>query len=145
MITFPNKVYSEAEVIQLYEESYSKWKNKNKTNGKLLSKTRKPRAQQPLFPPLSKKTPDGYYVALDGDILAAWAGWRAVDENLYLTAGSFTAPDYRGQGIQTKLWVKRNSMFAGKSVITITNKKEQGWRNIRQKDGKYRNLPVLRI
>ena len=129
MITFPNKVYSEAEVIQLYEESYSKWKNKNKTDGKPLSKTRTPRAQQPLFPPFTKKTPDGYYVALDGDILAAWAGWRAVDENLYLTAGSFTAPDYRGQGIQTKLWVKRNSMFVGKSVITITNKKEQGWIN----------------
>tara|TARA_R100001086_G_scaffold249945_1_gene191961 strand:+ start:4496 stop:5062 length:567 start_codon:yes stop_codon:yes gene_type:complete len=127
MITFPDKIYSEAELIEMYNNSYSKWINKNKQDGTPLSKTRVPRTQQTLFAPFTRKTPDGYYVAMDGDILAGWVGWGKVSDGLFLTMGSFTAPDYRRQGIQPKLWGKREKIFANSAVMTITNKKEKGW------------------
>ena len=129
MITYPDKIYSESELIQIYNDSYPKWKNKNKDDGTPLAETRTPRAKQPLFAPFTRRTPDGYYVALHGDILAGWAGWVQIDDNLYLTAGSFTAPDYREQGIQPNLWKKRNGIFGNSAVITITNKKEERWVN----------------
>jgi hypothetical protein len=114
-ITVPNKVFSEAEVLQLYAESYPKYKNKKKRNGEDL-------------PPLTRQTPDGYYVAMDGDILAGWAGWKKLDGNTYLTAGSLTLPDYRNNNIQSELlWPKRDAMFGGAAVFTITNNKDEGW------------------
>jgi len=129
-ITVPNKVFSEAEVLQLYAESYPKYKNKKKANGEDLPSTRTPRATQSLFPPLTRQTPDGYYVAMDGDILAGWAGWKKLDSNTYLTAGSLTLPDYRKNDIQSKLlWPKRNAMFGGAAVFTITNNKSAKWIN----------------
>ncbi len=122
-LTFPDKVFSEAEVIELYNNSYPKWKIKPK------QQTRKPRATNTAFPPFTRRTPDGYYVAMDGDILAGWCGWKKIDSNLYLTAGSLTFPDYKQKGIQETLWPKRDIVFGGASVITITNNSQPKWVN----------------
>jgi len=127
-ITVSNKVISEAELLQLYAESYPKYKNKKKANGQDMPSTRTPRATQSLFPPLTRQTPDGYYVAMDGDILAGWVGWKKLDGNTYLTAGSATMPDYRNSNIQSELlWPKRDAMFGGAAVFTITNNNNTGW------------------
>ena len=127
-ITVPDKVFSEAEMLQLYAESFPKYKNIEMTSGKDMKSTRTPRAAQMLFPPLTRQTPDGYYVAMDGDILAGWAGWKKLDANTYLTAGSATMPDYRNNNIQSELlWPKRDAMFGGAAVFTITNNKDEGW------------------
>jgi len=128
-ITVSNKVISEAELLQLYAESYPKYKNKKKANGQDMPSTRTPRAAQSVFPPLSRQTPDGYYVAMDGDILAGWAGWKKLDGNTYLTAGSATMPDYRKQGIQEILWSKRDIVFGGAAVIAMANNSQRKWVN----------------
>ena len=122
-ITFPDKVFSEAEVIELYNNSYPKWKIKPKQS------TRKPRATNAAFPAFTRRTPDGYYVAMDGDILAGWCGWVEITDNIYLTAGSLTFPDYKRKGIQEILWPKRDIVFGGSAVIAITNNSQPKWVN----------------
>ena len=120
--TFPDKIYSEAELIELYNATYPKLKNKQQQF------PRTPRAQSKNISPFTGGTPDGYYIALDGDKLAGWAGWKKIDGNTYMTSGSFTFKDYKGMGIQKELWKKRNAMFGGAPVLTVARSLQgEGW------------------
>ena len=126
-ITYPDKLVSEKELMQLYAESWPKYKDKRTSKGNPLPKTRTPRATNALIAPFSRVTPDAYYVAMDGDILAGWTGWKKLEGNLYMTTGSATIRDYMNKGIQKVLFDKRDAVFGNSGVIVTVNNPAEGW------------------
>ena len=116
-----DKVFSEQEMINLYNTT-----RPDRT-------PRKPRGSNTFFPPFTRVTPDGYFVAVEKDTgkYVGHAGWKKLDGNTFLTTGSLTLPEFRKRGINRKLYDKRaREIIGGSPTITITSSDSAGFLNM---------------
>ena len=115
-ITYPNRVYREEEVkdmwnkqskIDLKEGKTSTLYLRRKDREHLISHTREP----PL-----------YLIALDGDIIVGYAGW--IDKGDYNVGGGIRVREgYRGKKVSSILTDKRQEKMNDKPAIEMVNTK----------------------
>jgi len=109
MITYPSKIYTETELLDLWNSFWSE------VNPKV------PRKDRPFVSPLSKDNPK-YLIALDGDKIVGYSGW--VNKPTYnVLAGSNVISEYRNQRISSNLIDKRMQLINDKPIIVSINNK----------------------
>lgn len=118
MITYPDDVYSEAETKALWDKTDFKYRLRtDRTN----------------YPEISQITPDGYYIALDGDKIIAHCGWVKRGD-VYQTTGTRVEKPYRLRqktdiGIATTLMEKRQEVFGDNLAMSFLNNAAPRWIN----------------
>ena len=109
MIKYPSKIYTETEMLDLWNSFWSEVSPKS------------PRKDRPNLGPLSKDNPK-YLIALDGDKIVGYSGW--VNKPTYnVLAGSTVIPEYRNQRISSNLIDKRMQLINDKPIIVSINNK----------------------
>ena len=126
MITYPTKVYSETEMLDLWNNYWSETREGNWESIHSQSKT--PRKTRGNLSPYSVKNPK-YLIALDGDKIVGYSGWSE-NGSYVVMAGSTVATPYRGDRISSNLIDKRMQLIKDKPILVSINNKtipDGGW------------------
>ncbi len=124
VITFPDKIYSDDELVDLW--AAVGWKHI-------------PRRERLTIAEISRVEPDGYYIAMDGEYIVAHCGW--VDRgDIFQTCGTkvskgYTFRSYKGEGISNVLRQKRLKVIGRNPAMSFINNSTEGWLKSLMKEG----------
>lgn len=138
MITYPSKIYTEAEMLELWNSQWGESREENWQ--KIYSQNKNPRKTRPTLSPYSVDNVK-YLIAFDGDIIVGYSGWS--EKNSYVVlAGSTIATPYRGERISSNLIDKRMQLIKDKPILVSINNKtipNSGWISAFQRRGWIKN------
>lgn len=138
MITYPSKIYTEAEMLELWNSQWGESREENWQ--KIYAKNKKPRKTYPNFSPYSVDNVK-YLIAFDGDIIVGYSGWSEKKSYVVL-AGSTIASPYRKKRIASNLIDKRMQLIKDKPILVSINNKtipNNGWISAFQRRGWIKN------
>lgn len=138
MITYPSKIYTEAEMLELWNSQWGESREENWQ--KIYSQNKNPRKTRPTLSPYSVDNVK-YLIAFDGDIIVGYSGWS--EKNSYVVlAGSTIATPYRGERISSNLIDKRMQLIKDKPILVSINNKtipDSGWMSAFERRGWIKN------
>lgn len=138
MITYPNKIYTETEMLDLWNSQWGESREENWQ--KIYVQNKKPRKTYPNFSPYSVDNVK-YLIAFDGDIIVGYSGWSEKKSYVVL-AGSTIASPYRKKRIASNLIDKRMQLIKDKPILVSINNKtipNDGWISAFQRRGWIKN------
>ncbi len=126
MVTYPTKIYSEEEMLNLWNSYWSETRDGNWES--IHSQSKSPRKTRLTLSPHSMKNPK-YIIALLGDKIVGYSGW-VENDNYIVLAGSTVATPYQRQKISSNLIDKRMELIKDKPILVSINNKtipDNGW------------------
>lgn len=116
IITFPDKLYSDDELVDLWA---------------VVGWTHVPRRERLTIAEISRVEPDGYYIAMDGEYIVAHCGWVNRGD-IFQTCGTkvskgYKFRSYKGEGISNVLRQKRLRVIGINSAMSFINNTSKGW------------------
>lgn len=138
MITYPSKIYTETEMLELWNSQWGESREENWQ--KIYAQNKQPRKTRPTLSPYSVDNVK-YLIALDGDMIVGYSGWSEKKSYVVL-AGSTVATPYRKKRISSNLIDKRMQLIKDKPILVSINNKtipNDGWIAAFQRRGWIKN------
>jgi len=122
MIDYPNCIFSEEKVMEMWNKAYAK-DPKNYKPEFVMRAERSSLSKNSRFPGI-------YYCAFDDEVIVAYSGWRD-DGPYFVMSGARTAEHRQADGISNVLRAKKMEVVNSKrkpTIVILNNKKfQESW------------------